>query len=243
MNGTRSPIVGITCFTSQTEDRPPRVGQSLSYVNALVQAGAAPLLIPHLTGKALLRTVYEQLDGLLLPGGGDVDPVRYGEVLHEKCGAISTERDEIELTLARWAADEGKPLLAICRGIQVFNVALGGSLVQDIQAQLPGAEKHDWYPGYPRDHLPHIVSVQPQTRLASLLGPGSLPVNSLHHQAIKEVAPGLLVTARAPDQVIEAVELEDHPFALAVQWHPEELATGDARAQRLFDALVLACRS
>lgn len=242
MNGTHAPLVGITCSTIRTEDRPPRLGQNRSYIDALIRAGAAPFLIPHLTSKALLRTVYEQLDGLLLPGGEDVDPVRYGELRQEKCGASSTERDETELMLARWAVDEGKPLLAICRGIQVFNVALGGTLVQDIQSQLPGAEKHDWYPGYPRDHLPHTVSVDPGTRLSSLLGPGCLPVNSLHHQAIKDVATGLTVTARAPDQVVEAVELEDHPFALAVQWHPEELAGGDARAQHLFDALAATSR-
>jgi putative glutamine amidotransferase len=242
MNGTHAPLVGITCITIQSEDRPPRLGQNRSYIDALVRAGAAPVLIPHLASKVLLRTLYEQLDGLLLPGGEDVDPVRYGELRHEKCGASSTERDETELALARWAVEEGKPLLAICRGIQVFNVALGGTLLQDIQAQLPGAEKHDWYPGYPRDHLPHTVSVDPHTRLSSLVGSGSLPVNSLHHQALKDVAPGLTVTARAPDQVIEAVELQNHPFALAVQWHPEELAGRDARAQRLFDALALASR-
>ena len=241
MNNTHSPVIGITCSIIQTEGRAPRLGQSRSYIDALVRAGAAPLLIPHLTGNDLLRTVYDQLDGLLLPGGDDVDPVRYGEPRHEKCGPISTERDETELMLARWAAEEGKPLLAICRGIQVLNVALGGTLVQDIEAQVPGAERHNWKPGYARDHLPHTVHVQPQTRLASLVGPGSLLVNSFHHQAIKEVAPGLVVTARAPDQIIEAVEL-DHPFALAVQWHPEELAGADARAQGLFDALALASR-
>lgn len=242
MNGTHSPIVGITTFTIQVEDRPPRVGQSLSYVDAVLRAGAVPLLIPHLTDNALLRSVFERLDGLLLPGGGDIDPVRYGQLRHEKCGAISAERDEIDLTLARWAAEEGKPLLAICRGIQVLNVALGGTLIQDIQALVPGAEKHDWFPGYPRDYLPHTVSVYPQTRLSSLVGPGSLPVNSLHHQAIKDVAPGLTVAARSPDQIVEAVELADHPFALAVQWHPEELVVADVRAQRLFDALAQACR-
>jgi putative glutamine amidotransferase len=133
-------------------------------------------------------------------------------------------------------------LLAICRGIQLLNVALGGSLYQDIAAQIPGAERHDWYPGYPRNRLSHEVAVTPQTRLAALLGDGSLRVNSLHHQALKEVPPGLTVVARAPDGIVEAVEIADHPFALGVQWHPEELAEGDIRAQRLFDALVEACQ-
>lgn len=137
--------------------------------------------------------------------------------------------------------DEGKPLLAICRGVQVLNVALGGSLYQDIQGLAPGAEKHDWKPDYPRDRLSHTVAVTPHTRLAHILGAASLPVNSLHHQAIRRVAPGLTVTACAPDQIVEAVEAGAHPFAVGVQWHPEELASGDVRAQRLFDALVEAC--
>jgi len=215
------------------------------------------------------------LDGLLLAGGEDVDPACYGEPRHEKCGPVSPDRDKAELTLTRWAMDDGKPLLAICRGIQVLNVALGGSLYQDIQAQARGADKHDWHPGYPRNRLSHKAIVTPQTRLAHILGslnsphplgslnsphtqdplnsphpldslnsPRSLciPVNSLHHQAIKDVAPGLTVAARAPDKIIEAVEAEAHSFAIGVQWHPEELADNDVQAQRIFDALVEAVR-
>lgn len=215
----------------------------------MARAGAAPLLIPNLTDETLLRTLYDLLDGLLLSGGEDVDPAHYGEPRHEKCGPVSPDRDEVELTLTRWAMDEGKPLLAICRGIQVLNVALGGSLYQDIQAQVQGAGKHDWRPGTPRNHLSHTVIVVPHTRLAHILGALNSPrplywVNSLHHQAIKDVAPGLTVAARAPDGIVEAVEAEDHPFAIGVQWHPEELAADsmDVRAQRIFDALVEACQ-
>jgi putative glutamine amidotransferase len=245
----RPPTVGITCL----DDRPaqgqhaPRFGQSQAYVHAVARAGAAPLLIPPLADKALLRTLYELLDGLLLSGGEDVDPAYYGEPRHEKCVLVSHDRDETELTLVRWAVDDEKPLLAICRGIQVLNVALGGSLYQDIQAQVPGADKHDWHPGYPRDRLSHTAIVAPQTRLAQILGPLDSPcplyrVNSLHHQAIKDVAPGLIVAARAPDKIVEAVEAEGHPFAIGVQWHPEELANDDAQAQRIFGALVEACQ-
>jgi len=266
--GLRTPLptIGITCL----DDRPiqdqhcPRFGQSQAYVHALTRAGAASLLIPPLpalspsislrtssvegTDQTLLRTLYELLDGLLLAGGEDVDPACYGEPRHEKCGPVSPDRDKAELTLTRWAMDDGKPLLAICRGIQVLNVALGGSLYQDIQAQARGADKHDWHPGYPRNRLSHKAIVTPQTRLAHILGslnsPRSLciPVNSLHHQAIKDVAPGLTVAARAPDKIIEAVEAEAHPFAIGVQWHPEELADNDVQAQRIFDALVEAVR-
>lgn len=240
----RVPAVGITCIQIQTaqKQRPPCVGQNQTYVQAMTRAGAAPLLLPLLTDHTLLRVLYERLDGLLLSGGEDVDPALYGEPLHEQCGPVSPERDEMELTLARWAMDDGKPLLAICRGIQVLNVALGGSLYQDIGAQVPGAGRHRWYPDYPRDQRSHTVLVTPETRLADILTTTSLPVNSLHHQAIKEVAPGLAVVARAPDGVIEGVEAESHPFALGVQWHPEDLAANEARHQRLFDTLAEACR-
>lgn len=238
MTDTPAPIIGMTCTTFQSVRRPPRLGQNRAYLDALVRAGAAPLMMPHLADRALLRTLYELVDGVLLPGGGDVDPNHYGESRHDKCRSVSPERDETEMTLIRWAMDEDKPLLAICRGIQVLNVTLGGSLYQDIEDQVPEAEKHDWYPGHPRDLRSHIVDIDPQTRLAQIMGNSSTPVNSLHHQAIKKVAPGLVVSAHAPDQIIEAVEAEGHPFALGVQWHPEELAGGDARAQRLFEALV-----
>jgi putative glutamine amidotransferase len=219
------------------------VGQNQTYVDALIRAGAAPLLIPNLTDQALLHTFYERLDGVLLSGGDDVDPRHYGEDRHEKCGTITPERDATELPLTRWAIEDGKPLLGICRGIQVLNVALGGTLYQDIQAQVPGAGRHDWHRGYPRNHPAHVVEIPAQARLAHLLGTTSLPVNSLHHQAVKDVAPGLTPAGRAPDGIVEAVEAEDHPFAIGVQWHPEELAGEDLCAQRLFDALVQACRA
>lgn len=241
----RFPVVGITTLVTGAGDegRPPRICQNQSYIRALSRAGAAPLLIPHLTDRAARRALYDLLDGLLLPGGGDVDPARYGQPPHEKSGNIDLERDEVELTLARWAVDEGKPLLAICRGIQVLNVALGGSLYQDIEAQVPGGGKHDWYPDHPRDLRPHPVAIAAGSRLARILGATEQEVNSLHHQALRDIAPGLTVVAHAPDGIVEAAEIGDHPFALAIQWHPEELAPADPRAQALFDTFVAACRS
>jgi putative glutamine amidotransferase len=244
--GLRTPLpaIGITCYDDRPtlDQHPPRFSQSQAYVHALARAGAASLLIPLLTDKTLLRTIYDLVDGLLLAGGEDVAPAHYGEPRHEKCGPVFPDRDQVELTLARWAMDDGKPLLAICRGIQVLNVALGGSLYQDIQAQIPRADKHDWHPGYPRNRLSHTAIIPPQTRLAHILGTTSLLVNSLHHQAIKDVAPGLTVAARAPDKIVEAVEAESHPFAMGVQWHPEELADNDVQAQRIFDALAETCQ-
>ena len=234
------PTVGVTCIQIQSEEahRPPRFGQNQTYIQALVRAGAAPLLFPQLDDMALLRAMYDRVDALLLPGGEDIDPAYYRQTVQEWCGPIEPVRDAMELTLARWATSKGKPLLAICRGIQVLNVALGGSLYQDIPAEVPGAARHAWYPNYPRDYLPHQASIRSGTRLAHIMGTTSLPINSLHHQAIKDLAEGLTVTARTPDQIIEAVEMEDHPFAIAVQWHPEELAANDSRAQALFDALI-----
>lgn len=236
--------MGLCCAPFQSgPNQPPRIGQNEAYIRALIRAGAAPFLIPPLTGSSLLHRLYEQLDGLLLPGGVDVDPAHYGEPRHEKCGPSCPEQDQAELSLARCAVADQVPLLAICRGIQVLNVALGGSLYQDIQAQVPGAEKHDLYPDQPRDYLSHPVTVTPGTRLARILGVSSLPVNSMHHQAIKGVAPGLVVTACAPDGIIEAIEVRDHPFVVAVQWHPEELIDGSLHAFRLFEAFVEECRN
>ena len=238
MAGKRSPLIGVTCMTIEMESHSPRLGMSRSYVNALLRAGAAPVLIPHMADKAALHSAYERLDGLLLPGGGDVDPVHYGESRHVKCNEPSPERDDTELALVRWAMEGGVPLLAICRGIQVLNVALGGSLFQDIRAQVPGAERHAWHPNYPRDRLSHTVSLSPEARLTHIVGESTLPVNSLHHQSVKDIAPGLVTTGHSPDGIIEAVEAPEHPFAIGVQWHPEELAGSDRRAQRLFEAFV-----
>ena len=245
MSALRVSVIGLTSNTIPSKDqtRPPRVGQNQTYLQALLRAGAAPILIPHITDHHLLRAIYDRMDGLLLPGGEDVAPARYGEVPHEKCGTPSLERDETELTLVRWAVEEAKPLLAICRGIQVLNVALEGSLYQDIQTQIPGAARHDWSPGYPRTLRSHGVVCTEGSRLASIVGSPSLEVNSLHHQALKALAPGLEITARAPDGVVEAVELPGHPFALGVQWHPEELAAEDSQSQALFAALVEASRA
>jgi len=241
MTTRRFPIIGVTCSIFQVAGR-PRLGQNQTYLDVLVRAGAAPLLIPNLTDQALLRTVFESMDGLLLSGGDDVDPAHYGETRHEKCGTITPGRDVAELALIPWAMDKGKPILAICRGIQVLNVALGGSLYQDIKAQIPGAHRHDWHRGHPRNYPAHVVEITAQARLAGLLGATSMPVNSLHHQAVKEVALRLIVAGRTPDGIVEAVEAEGHPFAIGVQWHPEELAGSDPRAEGLFDAFVQACR-
>jgi putative glutamine amidotransferase len=239
------PTIGILCFNLSEKMSPgvPRCGQNLSYVRSVLQAGGVPMLLPQTDDQAALRALFERVDGLLLPGGGDIHPARYGEEVMPECGTIDLLRDDVELTLARWAVEERKPLLAICRGIQVLNVALGGSLFQDIAAQVPGAGQHVWYPDYPRDRLSHEVSVVADTRLAQSLGELRIDVNSLHHQAAKAVAPGLQVSARAPDDTVEGLEVPGHPFAVGVQWHPEELALTQVHARALFRAFVRAAGS
>jgi putative glutamine amidotransferase len=216
-----------------------RFGQNETYVDAILRAGGTPVLIPSVP-DGRLRPLYDLIDGLLLPGGVDIHPARYGEEIHERCGKITPQRDEVELHLARWAMDEGKPLLAICRGIQVLNVAMGGSLYQDLEAQARGALRHNWFPGFRRDRLSHPVEIAAGARLAAILGTTSLQVNSLHHQAVRRLGERLIAVGRSPDGVVEAVEAGDHPFAMGVQWHPEELVAADPSARRLFDVFVAA---
>jgi putative glutamine amidotransferase len=179
-----------------------------------------------------------RLDGLLFSGGGDLDPATYGAPPHRLVAGVDLQRDAAELALARWASVEGRPLFGICRGLQVLNVALGGSLYADV-SQHPGAIRHTYSPGFPTDLRPHDVRVEPGTCLADLLGAPRVAVNSLHHQASQSLAPGLVAAAFAPDGLVEAVELPGHPFALAVQWHPECLP-GAPEMQRLFAAFVAA---
>jgi putative glutamine amidotransferase len=180
------------------------------------------------------------MDGVLIPGGVDMDPSNYGETPLPTCGRLDPARDRVELQFARWAIAEGKPLFGLCRGLQIVNVALGGTLYQDIAAQRNDAIKHDYFPtaGYSRDHLAHSVTVTSGSRLDAMVGTAPLRVNSMHHQAVKDLAPGLAPTAVAPDGLIEALESTDQPFVLGVQWHPESLTERDPRMQRLVAGFV-----
>jgi len=182
-----------------------------------------------------------RFDGFVLSGGGDVDPALYGGHLDATVHSIDPERDAFECALIPLVLQADKPLLAICRGAQILNVALGGSLYEDIPSALPAALRHDWYPNIPRDYLAHTVEIEQGSRLAEILGTRKLRTNSLHHQAIQQPAPGLEVVAYAEDGVIEAVELPEKRFAIGVQWHPECLPTEPAM-QRLFSEFVNAAR-
>jgi putative glutamine amidotransferase len=238
------PLIGIPGRHDQSSrSGSPVFAQNQTYVEAVATAGGAPVLIPLNLGEGALRAICERLDGLLLAGGVDVHPRHYGEAIHEKCGQIDEARDAVELTLTRWALAGGLPVLAICRGIQVLNVATGGTLYQDIASQVPGSLKHDYWPDYPRNLLTHQVTVDNDSRLAAILGGTQVAVNSLHHQALKDLAPNFIVVGRSPDGLIEAIEGHDHPFALGVQWHPEELVKDAPPMRRLFEEFVSAARS
>jgi len=237
------PLIGIPGRSDQSSrSGSPVFAQNQTYVEAVTTAGGAPVLIPLNLNERALRAIYERLDGLLLAGGEDVHPKHYGEAVHEKCGQSDEARDAVELTLAGWALAEGLPILAICRGIQVLNVAAGGTLYQDIASQSPGSLKHDCWPDYARNYLAHQVTVNGDSRLAAIMGQSRVGVNSTHHQAVKDLAPGFTVVAQATDGLIESIEGHDHPFALGVQWHPEELVEDAPPMRRLFEEFVSAAR-
>jgi putative glutamine amidotransferase len=194
------------------------------------------IISPHLE-ETPLRAIFERLDGLILSGGGDIQPTLFGEQDSGLLRSVDEQRDQMELALARWALAEGLPLLAICRGIQVLNVATGGTLIQDIPTQVSDALSHS-STGRPMDAVNHTVEVAVDSRLAALVGAGKLGVNTAHHQAVKAVGGGLIITARAPDGVIEAVEHSTHPFCVGVQWHPEAMVESQPVMRLLFEGLV-----
>jgi putative glutamine amidotransferase len=245
------PLIGVPTQTLQAIDDIPE-GLPLSWVmnhryfTALATTGGLPIMIPLLDGdEPLLRGLYERLDGVFIAGGVDMHPESYGEEVLELCGRTDPPRDRVELLFARWAMEEGKPLFGVCRGMQVMNVARGGTLHQDCGEQVPGAIKHDYFPsaGFAREYLAHEVAVVAGTRFGEIAGADRVMVNSMHHQGIKRLGRGLRPCAHAPDGLVEAVEVTDHRFALGVQWHPEMLVESDATTRRLFDTFIAAARA
>ncbi|MEP6731533.1 MAG: gamma-glutamyl-gamma-aminobutyrate hydrolase family protein [bacterium] len=236
------PVVGIPTQTLQSlggvsTDIPPSWVMSQRYILTLTAAGAIPWMIP-LVDEDTLRGVYEELDAVFLPGGADIDPMTYGADPHPLCDKTDRERDRVEVLLAKWALAEEKPVLGVCRGMQLINVAAGGTLYRDLAEELPGSIKHDYFPycekHYSRDYLAHDVVVGEGSRLSRFVGAGTLPVNSMHHQGVKQLGHGLVATAEAPDGLIEAIEGEDEGYLVAVQWHPEALTDNDERTRHLF---------
>jgi len=213
-----------------------------SYLDCVIAAGGLPVLVPVTLPLEDVRFLFEQSEGVLLVGGADVEPAYYGQPAHPTTYGIDPDRDRVEFALVRWAVETNKPLLGLCRGLQVLNVALGGTLIQDIPSHNPNALPHDAETlGQPRTALLHEITVEPHSQLATLLQQHRLAVNSLHHQAIDQLASSLVATAYADDGIIEAAEVPTCRFILGVQWHPEELAPTRADMHRLFTAFVSAC--
>ena len=203
-----------------------------SYADAVVRAGGTPVLLPPVQE---LFAVVDRLDGLILSGGGDLAPSRYGQPAHETMYMVDGGRDSAELALARHAAEQQLPCLCICRGIQVLNVALGGTLIPHLPERVGDGLSHRVPPRRPAFHE---VQLEADSRLARAVDGGPVFVASWHHQSVDGIAPGLRVVARAADGVVEAIEMDTHPWLVAVQWHPEITAAHDPQQQALFDALV-----
>jgi putative glutamine amidotransferase len=230
------PLIGITTNQSQNAYGHPTIMLMQSYVNAVIQAGGVPVLIPSLIAEDGWDALYPRLDGILFSGGGDIGLEHFPGEPHPRIDGVDLARDSIELKLVHAAASDGKPFLGICRGCQVINVALGGTLYTHIRDQLPNALDHD-YPGNKRTILVHDVKIEEATHIAEIYGEPIIQVNSLHHQGLKEIGRSLRVAGYSPDGLVEAIELPDHPFGLAVQWHPEWL-TDQEPTRNLFRKFV-----
>jgi putative glutamine amidotransferase len=241
------PRIGLTASVMPTKLGTRRTFLNEPYILAIQEAGGIPLVLTPAHSGPALRSLFELLDGLVLTGGEDVAPERYGEeVLHPNVECVP-ERDALEFALLEWALKDDLPVLAICRGVQVLNVGLGGTLYQDLTADRPGHFGHDQSLGEsprPRTETHHSVTIEPGSCLADVLGLETVEVNSMHHQGLKGLASSLTPVAHAPDGLVEGVEPADaarRSFLLGVQWHPEELArAGHGPSRRLFERFVAA---
>ena len=233
----RRPMIGLTVARALPR-RPENLSIPRTYSDAIVAAGGVPVLIPPMEDGGALRQLLSTLDGVLFPGGRDVQPSIYGESAHPTT-QVDSVLDALELEVAAWALAEDVPTLGICRGQQLINVVLGGSLIQD----LPAAGISGHWQAEPASEPSHPMDLAADSRLAEIVGAASLRVNSFHHQAINRLGRGLRAVGWSPDGVIEAVEGTDHPWLLAVQFHPEDLVGLHEPSRRLFRAFVETCRS
>jgi putative glutamine amidotransferase len=238
ISNMRKPLIGLTP-AHDPENGYIRVRPA--YMRALKAAGAIPVVMPLEASEEDLKQLSQELDGFLFTGGPDVHPFLFGEETQVNCGDVSAARDQTEMALLPMVMELKKPVLGICRGIQVLNITLGGNIWQDIPSQVtrefPLAHSQPFHYDMPC----HKVALSKDTLLARISGHTSIKVNSMHHQAVKEPAPGLIASARSADHLIEALEMPGYPFFIGVQWHPEYLWEKNEEAFRLFQAFVKAC--
>lgn len=235
-------LIGITCGVPEpAEKTPTRQQLNRAYTRAVEQAGGIPVILPVTSDAEAAKRYLGVIDGLLLSGGADIAPQRYGQTPHATVNDVEPDRDETELALARVALAQDMPVFAICRGIQTLNVALGGTLYQDLPSEFPSEIAHrQTDKGLTRDVFSHDMVIEPNSRLHDIVNALEIRINSLHHQAVRDVAAGFVVTGHAPDNVVEAMEMPSKRFVLAVQYHPEEIAPHDAHSRQLFSAFVAA---
>ena len=232
------PLIGIS---GSLDEKETQHFLMRCYSSALIAADAVPLLLSPAMDEAMLDSCLDRLDGVFLAGGNDLAPDLFGEDPVEKLGEVNPLRDQFEMMLVRKAFDRRMPVFGICRGIQSMNVAMGGTLWQDLPSQYRTADGQP-----PMQHrqtakdcyTSHRVKVETETLLHLLVKADEIRVNSFHHQAVKDAAPGLMVTACATDGVIEAIECPDHPFFLGVQWHPERYFDRQEDSMALFRAFA-----
>ena len=230
------PIIGIT--PEIAEDG--KVSLNYAYTHAIEAAGGIPLVLPCTEDEALLDRLAALCQGFCFSGGEDIEPARYGEEKHPKCGEQALRRDAFDFAMFRKALATGKPILGICRGGQLINVALGGTLWQDLPSQFPSEIHH--VQKEEKFATSHSVAVLPGTPLAAITGKSRITANSFHHQAAHKLGEGLQIMAQADDGVVEAMYLPGHRFLWALQWHPERICDIDADARALFSCFIDACR-
>ena len=227
------PIIGVTPLWDEEKNS---YWMLPGYLEGLEEAGAIPIILPLAADGADITQFADLCDGFLFTGGQDVAPQLYREALKPTCGELCPARDTLERELLNRALEQDKPILGICRGLQFLNVALGGTLYQDLPTEHPSGIEHSMKPPY--DQAAHMVRILPDTPLAALLQKTDLDVNSCHHQAVKTLAPGLAEMARSSDNLIEAVYLPGKTFVWAVQWHPEMSLRADEASGKIFKAFV-----
>lgn len=234
-------MIGVTARHATNTSGVVHTSIPEAYFQAIIRAGGIPTLIPFGMGPELQETFLARMDGMVFSGGGDIHPSFYNGHTHPLVDEVDTSRDQLEIEFFNQTVTAGKPFLGICRGLQLVNVALGGSLYEDILDQRPQSIRHQYSSDFSRNYLAHQVMLEANSRISSLIPQPDIQVNSLHHQGIDQLASGLRASGFAPDGLVEAVELPGYSFGLAVQWHPEWL-TDDPDMQRLFSAFIEACR-
>lgn len=236
------PIIGITTgeiYNLSSPWAPQAYGQSHTYSDAVIRAGGVPVLIPITTDTKTVETLYSSLQGLLFAGGNDINPALYNEEPSEYTKDMSDKRDELEVKLLEWTLRDKKPMLAICRGAQLWNAYMGGSLYQDIATEIQGATDHDISTKMQDlEHVAHVLKVDKSSRLAHIIDSTTINANSHHHQAFKKLGQGIIASAWAEDGIIEAIESHDDSYAIGIQCHPESLYNSEPKWNRVFASFV-----